>query len=476
MGTTSSSRRSIEPFDILLVVISFGAAVTVLGSIYDINDLFWHILIGDQIRAGVPISQVGSQFTFAYDNPDWRTGAWASEYLMSWLYDLGGWTLLVCVIRLTSLAAIAVILWRAVVIRFPSRSVALPYFLAMASLALTVQERPQSFSYVFLTVAGVWWYQIVVRGRPPHWLTVGLVALAWANLHGLWIVLPITMILALAGRWVDNGRRDPLLLRVSLLCIISLVAGVITPLGVQGLLLPLQIRGAAKSVISEWQLTALFASPGYLLLIAAGLAIFLLGRVRAPRSQVLFTAVVVVFGLTAVRNVTPAILLLTPLLTSLIDRALGDRAKVSVQPREGRRLRVIAWVTVAIGAISLPIAIAVQDQGPPKTLPIGLVEELAQEGGDIRLFNDFNVAGISLFYGGPDLQVAVDGRTDFFGRDYLERYQDAVLYARDLDGLISDLDPTQALLQRQSGAAALLQAEGWHEIDSEGDYVLLSPP
>src|SRR5215218_9312085 len=74
-------RRSIEPFDVLLIVITFGAAVTILGSIYDINDLFWHILIGDQIRAGVPIADVGANFTFAYDNPGWRTGAWASEYL-----------------------------------------------------------------------------------------------------------------------------------------------------------------------------------------------------------------------------------------------------------------------------------------------------------------------------------------------------------------------------------------------------------
>jgi hypothetical protein len=289
-------------------------------------------------------------------------------------------------------------------------------------------------------------------------------------------MLPVIMALALVGILLDNGRHDERLRSVGVLVVVSLLSGLVSPIGLQGLLLPLQIRGAAKSVISEWQLTALFASPGFLLLVAAGLALFLLGRVRGARSEILFTAAVLLFGLMAVRNVAPAVLLLTPLLTSLIDRAMGRRRRVVVSQGERRRLRVAAGIVAILGVVSLPIAVLAQDQGPPKYLPIGLVDQLSEQPGQIRLLNDYNVAGVALFYGGDDVQVAVDGRTDFFGRDYLERYQDAILYGRDLDKLIADLQPTHALLQNKSGAATLLEAEGWRVLGSTDDYVLLTPP
>ncbi len=111
------ARRRIEPLDLLMLVMTFAAGLWVIDPIYDINDVFWHILLGDQIRAGTPFAELGSTFSFSVENPDWRTGAWGSEFLMSWLYDLGGWTLLVNALRLGSIVGVSFVFWRNVVRR-----------------------------------------------------------------------------------------------------------------------------------------------------------------------------------------------------------------------------------------------------------------------------------------------------------------------------------------------------------------------
>jgi hypothetical protein len=255
-----------------------------------------------------------------------------------------------------------------------------------------------------------------------------------------------------------------------------MVGGLLTPLGLRGLLLPLQIQGAARDLVSEWELTALFAWPGYVLMVVAALALYLAGRVRASRAELLFAVSVIVFGLMAVRNVTPAVLLLTPLLSSLITRALGSRAETSVSAEERRRLHSIAWVLVVVGMLSVAATVTLREQGPPDSLPLALAGELAEQPGEVRLLNDYNLSGISLFYGGQGVRMAVDGRTDYYGAEFLDRYQDAILYGKDLDSLVEELDPTHALLESDSAAAALLQSQGWSEIADGEDHVLLAAP
>lgn len=470
------SLRSFEPLDLLLIVLTFGAALWVIDPIYDINDVFWHVLIGDEIRAGVPFSELGSNFSFGWENTEWRTGAWGSEFLMSWLYDIGGWNVLVNVIRLTTVLAVSLILWRGVVLRFPSRAVVVPYTLAMLVLVLAVQERPQSLSFIFLTLAGVWWYRAVAEGHVPHWAIVAIVSVLWANLHGLWILLPGVLLLALLGRLADHGPSDQLLRRLGVLASISLASGLMTPLGIQGLLLPLQIRGAASQLVSEWELTALFGWPGYTLLISGGLTLYLLGRTGAGRAAGVYAVIVILFGLMAVRNVTPAVLLLTPLLAGLINDWLGSRAHTSVSPGERRRLLQMAWALVAVGTLSVVATVTMRTQGLPDELPVELASQLPSEPGEVRLLNDYNYSGVALFFGGPNLRVAVDGRTDFYGAEYLERYQDAMTYGRDLDELVQELKPTHALLRSDSAAAALLSVQGWRELDASEDSTLLVAP
>jgi hypothetical protein len=190
----------------------------------------------------------------------------------------------------------------------------------------------------------------------------------------------------------------------------------------------------------------------------------------------LYVVAIGIFGLMAERNVTPAVLLLTPLLTSLLSRALGRRAETSVSSRERSRLTVAAAAAAAIGVLAVGFAVGMREQGPPDSLPVALAARLADEGGPVRLLNDYNWSGVALFYGGVGVQVGADGRADYYGADFLTRYQDAVVYGHNLRPLIEDLNPTHALVPEESATAAILQDDGWTLLASDDDHVLLVAP
>jgi hypothetical protein len=469
--------RGIEPLDLLLLTSTLGAILWVIDPIYDINDLFWHVLIGDELRSGVSFSEVGSGFSFTVQNAEWRSGAWASEWLMSWLYQVGGWTLVLSSLRIGSIIGVAAVLWIFVVRTLPSRAVLLPYLLVMASLALTVEERPQSLSYIFIAVAGVWWFRGVVDSRIPHWLAVLIVTAVWANLHGLWIVMPLVMGLMLVGRMLDHGWKDGELRRSAAALLGSIAGGLITPLGFAGATLSLGVSSAARDIISEWAVTRLLGWPGYLLLVSAAVTVFLLGRVQdVRRSEILYSAAAIIFGLMAARNVTPALLLLAPLTASLVQRALGERAIVEISAPEARRLTIAAFGACIVGSIAIAVTLGVRTQGPPDTLPIAMANRLSEEPGQVRVLNDYNWSGTVLFYGGPDVQVAVDGRTDYYGSDYLNGYQDALAKGVGLTELVSDLEPTHALIAEGSAADTILRHEGWKVLAADDNGVLLEAP
>ena len=465
--------RSLEPLDLLALVVTFGALVVVIGPIDDINDLFWHVLIGQQILDGTPIADLGSGFSYSTDNPAWRTGAWASEALFAGLYGLGDWPMVLSVIRLGSILGIAGVLWWHVLRRFPSRASVPPFVLAMAVVATTVQERPQSLSFIGIALAGGWWFASVARNQPPRWWVVGIVSIAWANLHGLWVVLPAVLLLALAGRFLDHGRQDPYLRPLAFGVLASVLGGLLTPIGIDSWLLPLRLQ-AAGGIIIEWQRTELIAWPGYALMIVAGLCLFLVGRCRT-RSWILYTVVVSVFGLSAIRNVTPAVLLLTPLLAALLEKHLEHRAKSSVTPPERRALWRVSLAMMVAGSILVGATLITRDHGPPDDLPVSALSALGRSGESVRLLNEYNWAGMALFYGPEGLRVGIDGRADYYGGDFIRRYERA-LDGVGLDELVADLEPTHALLRQDTPAVDLLEFDGWSVQAEDDHFVLLQAP
>lgn len=475
--TPHRSGRSWEPLDLLAAVAVIGTLFMATGPLSDDNDVFWHILIGRELLDGTPFSDLGSTFSFTVANGDWRTGAWLSEVLMAWLHDLGGWPLLVVGFRLLPVLGVATVLWFGVLRRYPSRASVGPFVLAMLMMATAVEERPQSWSFVFVALAAVWWLRTVADAAPPRWWLVIPVAALWANLHGLWVLLPVVMALAALGRMLDHGPTDPAGRRAALASLAAVAGGCLTPLGPSGLLLPFHLSAAGRAVIVEWQPVAPIGGYGWPLAVVAGCVLVLLGRTRPVRWADLVLALPVIgFGLLAARNVAPAVLLLTPLFADLAHSVLGGRGRTTVSTREASRLRIAGIAVLVAGVLASVCLVAARPPGPDDDLPTRLAEQLADQPAPVRLLNDYNLSGIALFYGGPDVQVAVDGRADYYGADYLTRYIDATVRGRDLTAFLRDIEPTHVLIGRDSALAERLLTEHWRVVGAEDGYLLLARP
>ena len=165
-----------------------------------------------------------------------------------------------------------------------------------------------------------------LNGRVPPWWTVAIGYL-WANLHGMWILVPLAFIVLAVGAVLDRDVNwRPVAVRSGYIAVLTTVSAALTPVGPKLVYWPLVVRDAASD-ISEWQPTVLTGrySLAYALLFFLWILAITRTPARAPRSEVLWVLCVFAFSLQAGRNVAPAIIMLAPFVALALERAYGER-------------------------------------------------------------------------------------------------------------------------------------------------------
>jgi len=167
--------------------------------------------------------------------------------------------------------------------------------------------------------------------------------------------------------------------------------------------------------------------------------------------------------------------MLCPLLTGTIARALDE-------PDPTSERAPLARTAVGMAVVGAVLALAVAMGQTPvvdPSVPSGLIATIAHSSSDQRVLNTYNVSGPLLWFGGgPEhVSVAIDGRADRYGGDYIARYTDLVAAREGWQTMLDELAPTSALLRRDEALSGALVAErGWVVVGREGDYVLLHAP
>ena len=473
LGTPRLAR--IEPLHLLAAVFAAVSLAKVASLPLIDPDAPWHVLLGSQVWGGVAPWQAGRGWTFApVDDGHWVTTQWLAELLMAGFHGALGWSGLLVFRALLTLGLLFVL----AVTLLPGRPAraSVPVFLIAAAPAFMVgvQERPQSLSFMLLVPVSWWALRIVQQARPPSaWVVVPL-AVGWANTHGLWILLPATFVLAGVARWLDHGVRDRAAARTFVLAGAALVSALITPAGIGTLTAAWRFRSAAGQII-EWrpvQLLGLDAVP----LVALGVVLVVAwsrGRVRPPRSELLYVGGLLLFGLTAYRNITPALLLIAPFALSRITAAWDPQPSRTTE----RERRMLGWTIAVVVAVGLVMAFAeVALIKPfPSDAPVMLAEQVAGRPEGARVLPEYNDSGLVLALIRPGGKTAIDGRTDLFGAAYIGRYGTLTDAGYGWQATLRELDPTSAILKRTTNLAKQLQKCGWRVEDSTPTHLLLVP-
>jgi hypothetical protein len=255
-------------FDRLWIVIAlalpaFVSLVVALPAV----DLAYQVRTGDLILATRALPGVDT-FTFTIAGQPWTDQQWLAQVLLALGHRAGGWELLAVlraglVVAATGLLLAAAVL-RGASVRTASILALVAFLLAAPALAL----RPQLFAIAVF--AGL---IALVAGRrqyPRAYLAAPLLVVAWASLHGSFVLAPVL----LGYAWLhDVARGRPW--RGSLAVLVAgIAATLVNPygIGVWAYAAGIGANPVIAGRASEWQRTTPFTLPGALFYGSAALA------------------------------------------------------------------------------------------------------------------------------------------------------------------------------------------------------------
>ena len=437
-------------------------------------DTYLHIAVGRWILAHHQVPHHGI-FSFTMANAPWVAHEWLGEIILASLFDYFGWIGLLAVTGLVFAAATAM-LFRAL-LRYLAPAHALLAGMLACTLAMPhLLTRPHILTLPILVL----WAAELVRARtedrpPPLWLT-GLMVL-WANIHGGYM-FGLVFAALLAGEATltaaDWRVRMVAVRGWGLFCGTALIAALITPFGIEGLLLPLRLTqmSFALSVLEEWR------SPNFQVFqpLEVWIVFVLFGalsmRWKLPVTRVGIVLLLVHMALQHGRHgelvgfVAP--LLLAPSLSHQLDRpvegALGLRvdrfmAELAKPASAGGRI-LVGLALAALTAFSLRVDIAQNLDAIAPRAALGVVKTNDVTG---PVLNAYGFGDYLIFSG---IEPFVDGRAELYGDAFISRYVDALLGVSDqLPVLLNEYGITWTLLDPNTPSARLLDyLPGWRRL------------
>jgi hypothetical protein len=444
------------------------------GVIRDV-DLYWHLLIGQEILSGTPVAEAGRGWSFAPVPDTWVSTQWLAEVLFAKLEALGGLAAFPVYRTVTTLVAMGV-LALVTLYRRPARAGTWMFCLAVVPLYFSAQERSQQLTFMLAPLVG-WWAERLWRdGRLPRWWVLLPLVVVWSNFHGGWVVVTIALGVAGLARLIDHGVRDRAWWQAWLLAAGTLVAACISPSGVGNVLAFIRFSGAGDR-IGEWGRAYPWSPEAAPLALVLVIVVIVWARTRPTAGEMVLVLTLVVFGFAYWRNVTPACLMLAPIATGIVARRMGLD-----DPRPRGQRQPFARMSLGIAAVGAVLALALAATQTPVVdaqIPQQLLGDLKAASAPQRVLATYNLSGSVLWFAGPPphVTVGVDGRADRYGAAYIDRYMNAVAGQHDWQSLVDELRPTAALLSQDEALSTLLVDERhWVVVGHEGEYVLLRAP
>jgi hypothetical protein len=261
------------------------------------------------------------------------------------------------------------------------------------------------------------------RGAAPSFCLLPLMTV-WANLHGSFMI-GLLMAAALTAEAVLAGSKPRgQLVSWFAFAAAAWLAALITPDGLDGLLLPIRLlRMRDLGGIEEWQPTD-FGQPGPLAaVILIALYFGLSGQVRLPRFRVLLLLGLIWSALQHTRN-TQLVGIIGAL---LVAEGLGDGVAAAMpQPPDEterrRRSRRLAWgFGPAVGALLLALrAVLPVERSDGPAYPASALAHVSPERLRDPVLNDYAFGGYLIFRG---VRPFIDSRADMYGDEFLDWYK-----------------------------------------------------
>ena len=478
-------------------------AKTLLGD----GDTGWHVRTGEWIMAHgrVPDKDL---FSFTKTGQTWFAWEWLRDVIFAWLHQ--HWGMATVVIG----SALVISLTSALVYRLAFRKCGNPLiamaltFLAVASSSIHFLARPHLFTLLFTAI----FYTILDRvredGKVKLLLWLPLLTVLWTNLHGGWFIGIVLLGLYCAGElagglfgaepgaWLAGVKRSLPYGGIAALCLAASLIGPYTyHLHVH--IWEYLTDSFQREHIQE-MMSINFQNPAaryfeILLLVGGGACIWHLRRKRFTECLllVLFAHV----GLIASRNIPIFGIVAAPVLALAVAEWIqvledapvsGWLRRLSLGLRNtGERIGSLEghWRThlVSVAAVVLVTAILYAPSPPPnfratfdsKEFPVKALASLGGAAGLGRIFTSDQWGDYVIYNLYPNSRVFIDGRSDFYGSKFVEKYLDIVTVNYNWQRYLNEYDVDTVLLPVNAPlAGALKESSRWHVTYDDGDAIV----
>ncbi|PWU09395.1 MAG: hypothetical protein C5B51_06320 [Terriglobia bacterium] len=475
-------------------------------------DTGWHIRTGEWILSNhqVPVRDF---FSFTKAGETWYAWEWLSDVLFAWLSSRGG----LAAVVLASILLLAVTF--ALLFRLARRGANpvvafLVTLVAAATSSIHWLARPHLFSLVFLVL----FYGALERIRSgsirfhgvPYLAILPVATILWTNLHGGFFI-GIVMILAYgagdalkAALAPDRSRVAPELARARnyfLSAVACLAASLLNPYTyhlhqhvLEYLGDPYQSQHIVEFLsVSFHHPVAIFFEA--LLLAGAGAAFW--NVTRGSYTEGLLLLIWAHAGLLASRNLPLYAIVATPIIASAMDAWLHRLPAMEVAGwlrRISARVLAIAaetsetdavprWHLASIAGI-LAIAALLYAPAPPrrfraeydpKSYPAGAVA-LLRNIPSARIFTNDEWGDYLIYRLYPRTRVFVDGRSDFYGDSFEQKYLDVMNVKYGWEKTLSHFGIDTILLPPDAAfAGALKESNRWRVVYDDGVALIFRP-
>jgi hypothetical protein len=478
-------------------------AKTLLGD----GDTGWHVRTGEWIMShgSVPHQDL---FSFTKTGQPWFAWEWLWDVIFAWMHQR--WGMAAVVVG----SALVIALTSALLFRLANRKSGNPLlamaftFLAIASSSIHFLARPHLFTLLFTVV----FYAILERAREEKsvrllwWLPV--LTVLWTNLHGGWFIgVVLTGLFGVGEMATGIFDGEPGAWRAAIVRTLP-YAGIATMCLAASLIGPYTYHlhvhiweyltdSFQREHIQE-MMSINFQNPAaryfeVMLLVGGGACLWLLRRKRFTECLLL-----VFFGhiaLIATRNIPIFGIIAAPILALAVAEWFQMLAEAPVSAWLRSLARAVgtmgdsiggmegAWRThlVSVAAVALLTAVLYAPAPPVnfrakfdgKEFPVKALASMRDTATQSRIFTSDQWGDYLIYNLYPKGQVFIDGRSDFYGSRFVEKYLDIVRVKYNWQqhfneyGVDTVLLPTDAPL-----AGALKESSRWHVVYDDGDAII----
>ena len=204
-------------------------------------DPYWHIRVGEWIVNNLKVPTTGL-FSHTKADAQWTPHSWLSEVVIFLLFKAWGWPGLV-MMGVTATTLSILIMLKYLLEKLPPMRAMYLLLMAYGLLIAHIMPRPHILALPLMT----YWFVGLLKANEQHKapsLYLILILVLWTNLHGSYLIgLVYVLFFALEAIVTAPANINRFLLskQWGLFFGISLASLMLTPLGIDGLLLPFQL-------------------------------------------------------------------------------------------------------------------------------------------------------------------------------------------------------------------------------------------